>query len=782
MQPLLISKKSQELVGGLPKHEDLLLFPFTEQEKHSVTDSFLDQFKYQVEAASVSLNTPGKRHQQQDMSHVKYQTFLDSCAFRQRQYGDLLKQSDSIISDLRQLTLSYDTVSHDTETFQSEANSLIAQVEKYSALKEEIQNTLNVYERLDPITRRLNNPNPNIVRKSSFHDLLVELDSCLSFLKANQDHKESAVYEARFKRCQVRALTMVRNYVIAQVRSVGQEITKKLSQGTTVNDITRDALIYTRFTEDLQGIKDITSDLCSRFQDDSEYENLFNDCLHAYYGVRYSLIQAVIRAHFNVNDSMTSLTQFTQNNITFLERLFQSEAEVYSSVFSRQSGSLTLSSWFGELAEPLYDSLRHRVLRESSIGNLCGLISLLERYYEYDEEELELLQLGNGDLDLDPKALPGQQLPPQQQQQQQLQGYKMSEVLLPILQDTQTRLIFRIQNYTANEIAHYKPQAADFQISQRKNAASSSSNSSCSTSEISHSAIPSFPPLDKALILLSKIHGHIPSQVFTSLTHTIAHDLINALLVTSKPFVTKYIGRIEGEVWLMRELLRFNQSLSQYEFGFEGDMSGFQGDMDTVIDFSGTVNFIRGIISNVPQQDAAASRSRKSSAWEILSDTIPKVKTEYRDSRIELQTALATVVESFDSEAVQLIMKSISPSSSAAADAVDWDEKMMTLRDTIKLTYQHLYDLIKVYIPSRDLDPDHIILSSLIDSVGPLVTKAYENWFNTNSSSTGGNGVNIMDVDSVTGFIEGVVLSVGKKEEAEAEAEGEEENPVGNLS
>ncbi|KAH3685265.1 hypothetical protein WICPIJ_003739 [Wickerhamomyces pijperi] len=728
-QPLLVSKQP-----GVANEDLLMIFPLTSQEKQDCTDSFLDQFQYQVLPSDDQLKI-------KDQFHVKYQSFLDSCSFRQRQYGDLLKQSDGIISDLRQLTLSYDTVSHDTETFQSEANSLITQYEKYSKLNDELKSQLTVYERLDPITRRLNNPNPNIVRKSSFHDLLAELDHCLSVLRGTTGHKESALYAVRFKRCQVRALTMVRNYVIGQIRYVGQDISKKLQQGS-VNEITRDALIYTRFTEDLQEVKSVTEELCSRIGGDEEYVNLFNDCLHAYFAVRASFIQTVIKDHFNVHDSMTSLTQFTQNNITFLERLFHSEAELYYQVFSTQSESLSLSSWFTELSEPLYDSLRHRVLREASISNLCGLISLLEKYYEYDEDELEeLMQLQHSSDAYEPSLI-----------QQQRQGYKMSQVLLPILQDTQTRLIFRIQSYINDQITHYKPQASDFQISQRKNA-----NNNTST-------IPAFPPLDKALLLLSKIYGHIPSQVFTSLTHTITHDLIQSLLITSRPLVSKYIGHLEGEVWLIRELLRLNQSLGQYEF--DGDISGLKGDLDTVIDFSGTVNFLKGIISQSTeqqQQTGSHSRSRRASAWDVISESIPRVKTEYIDSRLELQSGLAKLVDSFDTEATKLIMAVLQGSNTNQLD-----ELMMKFRDSIMLTYKHLYGLLNLYIPTAEIDIEGVIRSSLIDSVGPAIAQAYTLWF----SQTFGNRVpdaDVMDVDGVNGFIEGVVLRIGKEQETSNE-------------
>ena len=83
------------------------------------------------------------------------------------------------------------------------------------------------------------------------------------------------------------------------------------------------------------------------------------------------------------------------------------------------------------ICDPLYDHLRPRIIHETQILKLCELCTLLQtRYFSDPEDELEII---------DPSKL------------------DFGALILPALEDTQTRLVFRAQNVLRNDIENFKP-------------------------------------------------------------------------------------------------------------------------------------------------------------------------------------------------------------------------------------------------------------------------------------------------------------------------------------
>jgi hypothetical protein len=148
-----------------------------------------------------------------------------------------------------------------------------------------------------------------------------------------------------------------------------------------------------------------------------------------------------------------------------------------------------VSQYLEGLCDQLYDFLRPRILHESSLDKLSELCTVVQALMALDPS----IDMETDDLDLlEPLKSPpikspssavttprssdfGRQasypIPPMmstptrttpvQRETRPLPNLQFSRLLLPILQDAQTRMVFRAQAIIQNEVLHYAPKTED---------------------------------------------------------------------------------------------------------------------------------------------------------------------------------------------------------------------------------------------------------------------------------------------------------------------------------
>src|SRR5699024_11005309 len=111
-----------------------------------------------------------------------------------------------------------------------------------------------------------------------------------------------------------------------------------------------------------------------------------------------------------------NLVQLSRSCLSFYKQICADEKALFDKFFSLSSESY-FQEWLSDLCDPLYDTLRQRIIRETSIDNLCELTSMLLTY----EEQVSDNEVNYG------------------------------IIFRPILHDVQSRLVFRVQTYVHSD-------------------------------------------------------------------------------------------------------------------------------------------------------------------------------------------------------------------------------------------------------------------------------------------------------------------------------------------
>lgn len=98
----------------------------------------------------------------------------------------LLHDTSNTLELLSTLSNSFQTVEEHTSVFMQQCEGLLSAQKKSSVLADDIQDNLQYYDFLDPVSRRLNAPGAgNSVRTKEFSDMLRNIDECLDYMHAH---------------------------------------------------------------------------------------------------------------------------------------------------------------------------------------------------------------------------------------------------------------------------------------------------------------------------------------------------------------------------------------------------------------------------------------------------------------------------------------------------------------------------------------------------------------------------------------------------------------------
>ena len=119
--------------------------------------------------------------------------------------------------------------------FDSLANELLNKQNLYQQKYNKIHSHLKHFEHLDLITKNLSKSGSHLLtnRRSFFiNDILLNLDDSLNFMETHPEYKDSDLYKSRFRQCMTRALTLIRNFLSNELRSVDESVKSKLKHTT----------------------------------------------------------------------------------------------------------------------------------------------------------------------------------------------------------------------------------------------------------------------------------------------------------------------------------------------------------------------------------------------------------------------------------------------------------------------------------------------------------------------------------------------------------------------
>ncbi|CAD6621625.1 XXYS1_4_G0005170.mRNA.1.CDS.1 [Saccharomyces cerevisiae] len=676
--------------------------------------------------------------------YLYYTTYLDQLNIKIDEYKVVLDQTRQVNDQLDSSIKKFRKISQDTGAFIEETKTIYEKQSKLSNLTESIPKALHYFEVLDPIMRRLNHAtSPAIVKKSSFTTMLATIDESLRFLDENSDLKDAAAYRIKFKQCLIRACELIFHFLTNLLKQTNQEIldkTKNKNSLTGLPSTTRDAFLYSKFYTIADTFKIQVSEIVKRSNEKAynkyhdELNSILYECFNHYFQTRLRLLTPVIWLHIDeivVKDKDQGLVKFIQDGKVYFQQLCADEYKLFVEFFPENECRFKINQWFLQLCEPLYDSIRVRVLKETDICTLCDSVTLFAPYYEFEEGSEEYVK--------------------------QFTDIQYDKLFEPIVQKVQARLILRVQIYVQQNILSYRPTRDVFMISNRRRKSKTSlqvgnedattsddnpdpllesylssfknrsilpispndADDKCIDSEESTNKISQlqtyYPPLLKTLALLSKIYEMINSVVFDDLAHHVVHDCIVSLRNAYDMVIKSSAGKsdfnnLDISLAYLKNLLMLRDSIQNFNIQYTVN--------ETYLDFSGVEGFFKSLKENGRN---VLKKTKSSSILTLARELVPKVVNNMVDARTELISELRNVIKDFtESTSLELIDDTLDINSDE-----DLLSKNVKLRENIKARLPRIYEQILNYIDDQE------IVTNLLDAVQELITQSYSKYYET---------------------------------------------------
>ncbi|AJU51304.1 Cog3p [Saccharomyces cerevisiae YJM1401] len=676
--------------------------------------------------------------------YLYYTTYLDQLNIKIDEYKVVLDQTRQVNDQLDSSIKKFRKISQDTGAFIEETKTIYEKQSKLSNLTESIPKALHYFEVLDPIMRRLNHAtSPAIVKKSSFTTMLATIDESLRFLDENSDLKDAAAYRIKFKQCLIRACELISHFLTNLLKQTNQEIldkTKNKNSLTGLPSTTRDAFLYSKFYTIADTFKIQVSEIVKRSNEKAynkyhdELNSILYECFNHYFQTRLRLLTPVIWSHIDeivVKDKDQGLVKFIQDGKVYFQQLCADEYKLFVEFFPEKECRFKINQWFLQLCEPLYDSIRVRVLKETDICTLCDSVTLFAPYYEFEEGSEEYVK--------------------------QFTDIQYDKLFEPIVQKVQARLILRVQIYVQQNILSYRPTRDVFMISNRRRKSKTSlqgdnedattsddnpdpllesylssfknrnilpispndADDKCIDSEESTDKISQlqtyYPPLLKTLALLSKIYEMINSVVFDDLAHHVVHDCIVSLRNAYDMVIKSSAGKsdfnnLDISLAYLKNLLMLRDSIQNFNIQYTVN--------ETYLDFSGVEGFFKSLKENGRN---VLKKTKSSSILTLARELVPKVVNNMVDARTELISELRNVIKDFtESTSLELIDDTLDINSDE-----DLLSKNVKLRENIKARLPRIYEQILNYIDDQE------IVTNLLDAVQELITQSYSKYYET---------------------------------------------------
>ena len=240
-----------------------------------------------------------------------------------------------------------------------------------------------------------------------------------------------------------RGLTLVRMHFVGASRDIAQDVTKRIAD-RQLNDTTMSALLYAKFRVGASELKELAQEIRKRAVlpvgvapgAEGEYQGLMSELYTSYAATRGRLVIPLARKKIGdiaiAPSTSKDLVAFARTSIGYIKGICSDEYELWREWFEGDDG---IFDFLESVCEPLYDHLRPRIIHENQLLKLCELCTLLQTRYMRDQEE-------------DGEPTDSNQL-------------DFSPLILPALEDAQTRLVFRTQAILRDDIENYKSKAED---------------------------------------------------------------------------------------------------------------------------------------------------------------------------------------------------------------------------------------------------------------------------------------------------------------------------------
>ncbi|KAG8953489.1 Golgi transport complex subunit 3 [Tulasnella sp. 424] len=697
----------------------------------------------------------------------------------------LIDQANEVDEDVSRMMQDWTGVEEGGQSLQGACERMLEERDRLIRVTDEIEERLEYFQELEYATRMLNHPGDGLVLQEDFLFMVERVDVCIEYLESHRDFKESQLYLMRYQHCLTRAMTLIKIHCVNSLKALASEIHRRLTS-SEVSSATQTLLLYPKFQSAAKALRPLITELEARaVRRPDDLSALLNECHAAYFSSRKQLItsrlieeiQRIIRGSevqgIGKGAGPTiDLVGLARAGCSYLKQLCSDEFNLYRHFFD--SGEDKLYRFLEGLCDYLYDDLRPRILHEPKLAVLCQVCTVIQAlmvldlsgdYDEFepstqpDEDRLRPQDIFQSPLSPSLRDLKSAHSDPglrsdlarniRAQKHQQLKHLHIGNLLEMVLQDAQTRLVFKAQAVIQSEIRYYVAKEGDLDYPQHlidfRKTGSEAASIPPSPSENPLSRMTSlsrqstwYPTVKKTHWVLSQLHDYVKPAIFEDIAYEAislcreslmsASDLISA---KSKSATALQPNSPDGQLFLIRHLLILKEMATAV---------GLDAQKERGMDFSGMADTLNSIIFH---PNALLGQG-------LTNLRFPKVVESITDARLELDAALKRVCEEAISQCVQTATAPIQSFLSSAVDptAASTSKAHSEFIEGCKKTIPEWTEKLRLY-----LDDDERTVSVLLPPMHDKVVEAYETFRIRVSTSKGGQSV------------EGVLLSRNALEE-----------------
>ncbi|GAA6026037.1 hypothetical protein JCM10207_003876, partial [Rhodosporidiobolus poonsookiae] len=385
----------------------------------------------------------------------------------------LLQGLDDARALLSELAANHTHVTENSSALQAACEGMLDEQKHLLEVSDALAERLEYFLELERAVRVLNEPGEEVVTGKGFLDMVDRVEASVGYLEVNRDFHDADLYLLRFQQCLVRAMTLVKMYFTSCVKRTVDEVAGKVARvpaGTDLSLPALEALLYTKFLTLSPPLRLLLLELETRAHLHPEtFLSLLSECHHAFFSSRSALLGPRLAEEVRRMDpGRAELVGLARQGTGFMREVAEREWEVAGAFFGKRAGGEEETYRFlSTLLDHLLDALRPRILHEPSLDKLCELCLLLQSTMALDAASAlnDALAAGDDDDDLAEGAgSPGEEGEGGGEGGAGGVGLgrmRFAALVEPLLQDAQTRLVFRAQAVVQAEVLHYVPSAAD---------------------------------------------------------------------------------------------------------------------------------------------------------------------------------------------------------------------------------------------------------------------------------------------------------------------------------
>eukprot|EP00730_Choanoeca_flexa_P002462 TRINITY_DN11059_c0_g2_i7.p1 TRINITY_DN11059_c0_g2~~TRINITY_DN11059_c0_g2_i7.p1 ORF type:complete len:729 (+),score=180.42 TRINITY_DN11059_c0_g2_i7:325-2187(+) len=436
------------------------------------------------------------------------------------------------------------------------------------------------------------------------------MDESMAYLSHHPEFKDSGNYLTRFRQLHSKALAIVRAHVTNTLKTATQSVMTQTQGAITANGQSSPpaatapgsrerqstqsfTLFYGKFRMYAPRIRALMEELEQRQRASREYTAVLDVCCECYYLQRYTLLSGPTSSAIASLEGQHAgdIPAFVRASCSHLLRTCNSEVQLFNHFFPHPNSGL--EQLLDALARILYDATRPLLLsRNVELSSLIDVCNVL-RVEALDDTSEELAAF--------------------------------REVAQELLQDTQERLIYKAESYIDTEIRGFAPSQQDLDYPKRLEAKATATDAF----EVW------YPPLRKALTLLSKLYQAVERNVCES----VARDVLEAVLATLEDAFRLLKGAkdtLNAQLFLIMHLLILREQIAPFDVTF--------ATTETSVDFSTT----RAAAADLLSQSASLFRFDASNALlAFLIKGTPAVMRQQKDARQDVDDRLRNICHDF---------------------------------------------------------------------------------------------------------------------------------------